>query len=170
MSFFLLSVSLCRLSTSPRPYLIDVIQQSLISYGKTRPACTTSTEHSCGSALSPQNLQSGHRSALPFAQDCSSRITWVQLQVVHTNQSDDTQKNANRLVFVFLLQTGKLYTLSILRTLNAKVKLRERMKSDDFARGSLGNWSWRQADSGVDREMSMSAAVSELRFGVCICG
>jgi hypothetical protein len=76
-----------------------------------------------------------------------------------------TQANANRLVFLFLLQTGKLYTLSNLRTLNAKVKLRERMKSDDFARGSLGNWSWRQADSGVDHEMSMSATVSELRLG-----
>ncbi|KAG2152471.1 hypothetical protein BD769DRAFT_1405364 [Suillus cothurnatus] len=72
---------------------------------------------------------------------------------------------ANRLVFVFLLQTGKLYTLSILRTLNAKVRLRERMKSDDLARGSLGNWSWQQADSGTDHEMSMSAMVSELRLG-----
>ncbi|KAG1815639.1 uncharacterized protein BJ212DRAFT_1481407 [Suillus subaureus] len=124
--------------------VLDVILSSLFSYGKTKPAYTISTEHSCGFALSPQNLQSGHRYVLPVS---------AGLFFSHN-------ANANRLVFVFLLQTGKLYTLSILRTLNAKVRLRERMKSDDFARGSLGNWSWRQADSGVDHEMSVSAVVT----------
>ncbi|KAG1745793.1 hypothetical protein EDD22DRAFT_1005047, partial [Suillus occidentalis] len=141
--------SLCH----PRIFLVE----------KQKLANTISTEHSCGFALSPQNLRSGHRSALSFLQDSSSRIMWVQvLHIPPTRLTmlQSTQANANRLVFLFLLQTGKLYTLSNLRTLNAKVKLRERMKSDDFARGSLGNWSWRQADSGVDHEMSMSATVT----------
>ncbi|KAG2060145.1 hypothetical protein BDR06DRAFT_1002668 [Suillus hirtellus] len=99
------------------------------------------------------------RALLRFCAVATESAIWPSLCIaVCAGLFFSHNKNANRLVFVFLLQTGKLYTLSILRTLNAKVKLRERMKSDDFARGSLGNWSWRQADSGVDREMSMSAA------------
>ncbi|KAG1783065.1 hypothetical protein EV702DRAFT_1060025 [Suillus placidus] len=110
------------------------------------------------------------RALLRFCAVATESAVWPLLCVaVSAGLFFSHNANANRLVFVFLLQTGKLYTLSILRTLNAKVQLRERMKSDDFARGSLGNWSWRQADSGVDHEMSMSAAVSGLRFGMCIC-
>ncbi|KAG2349135.1 hypothetical protein BDR05DRAFT_403724 [Suillus weaverae] len=110
------------------------------------------------------------RALLRFCAVATESAVWPSLCVaVSAGLFFSHNANANRLVFVFLLQTGKLYTLSILRTLNAKVQLRERMKSDDFARGSLGNWSWRQADSAVDHEMSMSAAVSGLRFGMCIC-
>ncbi|KAG0709866.1 hypothetical protein DFH29DRAFT_886166 [Suillus ampliporus] len=87
---------------------------------------------------------------------------------VATESSLAIVASANRLVFVFLLQTGKLYTLSILRTLNAKVKLRERMKSDDLARGSLGNWSWRQAE--VDHEMSAAHLRSSTGFGTATRG
>ncbi|KAG2155013.1 uncharacterized protein EDB93DRAFT_1247967 [Suillus bovinus] len=91
------------------------------------------------------------RALLRFCAVATESAVWPSLCVaVSSGLFFSHNANANRLVLVFLLQTGKLYTLSILRTLNAKVKLRERMKSDDFARGSLGNWSWQRADSGMD--------------------
>ncbi|KAG1848395.1 hypothetical protein C8R48DRAFT_764732 [Suillus tomentosus] len=61
---------------------VDRRMLSLFSYGKTRLACTVSTEHSYGSALLPQNLQSGDRSALLFAQDCSFRATSTTSKVI----------------------------------------------------------------------------------------
>ncbi|KAG1718859.1 hypothetical protein EDB19DRAFT_1823051 [Suillus lakei] len=47
---------------------------------------------------------------------CSASFSVIRLFFSHN-------ANANRLVFIVLTQIGKLYTLSILRTLNAKVKL-----------------------------------------------
>ncbi|KAH7916282.1 hypothetical protein BJ138DRAFT_597450 [Hygrophoropsis aurantiaca] len=52
--------------------------------------------------------------------------------------------SSNRLVFAFLLMTGKLYTISLLRTLNARAKLHSRMKSHDLGRTSLSAWQWEQ--------------------------
>ncbi|KAG2156283.1 hypothetical protein DEU56DRAFT_937125 [Suillus clintonianus] len=109
------------------------------------------------------------RALLRFCAVATESAVWPSLCVaVSAGLFFSHNANANRLVFVFLLQTGKLYTLSILRTLNAKVKLRDRMKSDDFARGSLGNWSWRQA-GGVS-EMSMDAAHSRSSFRAVTSG
>ncbi|KAG2757492.1 hypothetical protein P692DRAFT_201926606 [Suillus brevipes Sb2] len=111
------------------------------------------------------------RALLRFCAVATESAVWPSLcVVVSAGLFFSHNANANRLVFLFLLQTGKLYTLSNLRTLNAKVKLRERMKSDDFARGSLGNWSWRQADSGVDHEMSMSATHERSSFRAATSG
>ncbi|KAG1755462.1 hypothetical protein EDB19DRAFT_408313 [Suillus lakei] len=105
------------------------------------------------------------RALLRFCAVATESAVWPSLCVaVSAGLFFSHNANANRLVFVFLMQTGKLYTLSILRTLNAKVKLRDRMKSDDFARASLGNWSWRQANSDGDHEMAMSAAHSRSSF------
>ncbi|KAF5388130.1 hypothetical protein D9615_000481 [Tricholomella constricta] len=38
-----------------------------------------------------------------------------------------------------------LYTIGMLRTLNSRAKLRQRMKSHDLGRTSLGEWQWDQA-------------------------
>lgn len=54
----------------------------------------------------------------------------------------------DHLVLFFVLLTGKLYVFGMLRTLNSRVKLRERMKSHDLGRTSLENWSWEQSMSG----------------------
>jgi hypothetical protein len=51
----------------------------------------------------------------------------------------------DHLVLFFVLLTGKLYVIGMLRTLNSRVKLRERMKSHDLGRTSLGDFQWDQA-------------------------
>ncbi|RDB22604.1 hypothetical protein Hypma_010095 [Hypsizygus marmoreus] len=53
----------------------------------------------------------------------------------------------DHLVLFFVLLTGKLYAIGMLRTLNSRVKLRERMKSHDLGRTSLGDWQWAHATS-----------------------
>ncbi|KAJ7498641.1 hypothetical protein FB451DRAFT_5230 [Mycena latifolia] len=55
----------------------------------------------------------------------------------HPGQHDD-------LVLFFVFLTAKLYTIGLLRTLNARAKLRERINSTDMGRTSLANWSWNQ--------------------------
>ncbi|KAL1723473.1 hypothetical protein EV715DRAFT_286341 [Schizophyllum commune] len=45
-------------------------------------------------------------------------------------------------VLLFALICGKLYAIGLLRTLNARDKLRARMKSQDLGRVSLGGWDW----------------------------
>ncbi|KAL1738729.1 hypothetical protein HDZ31DRAFT_69686 [Schizophyllum fasciatum] len=45
-------------------------------------------------------------------------------------------------VLLFALICGKLYAIGLLRTLNARDKLRARMKGQDLGRVSLGNWDW----------------------------
>ncbi|TFY74313.1 hypothetical protein EWM64_g9700 [Hericium alpestre] len=51
---------------------------------------------------------------------------------------------SRHLVLLFILLTGKFYVLGILRTLNSRGRLREKMKSTDFCRQSLGDWQWDQ--------------------------
>ncbi|KAI5833642.1 hypothetical protein K523DRAFT_413088 [Schizophyllum commune Tattone D] len=48
-------------------------------------------------------------------------------------------------VLLFALICGKLYAIGLLRTLNARDKLRARMKSQDLGRVSLGGWDWASA-------------------------
>ncbi|KAJ6628921.1 hypothetical protein B0H10DRAFT_104579 [Mycena sp. CBHHK59/15] len=51
------------------------------------------------------------------------------------------------LVLFFVLITAKLYAIGLLRTLNARAKLRERLDSHDLGRTSLRHWSWNQAQT-----------------------
>ncbi|KAJ7129410.1 hypothetical protein C8R44DRAFT_77282 [Mycena epipterygia] len=55
----------------------------------------------------------------------------------HPGENDD-------LVLFFVFISAKLYTIGLLRTLNARAKLRERIDSTDLGRTSLANWSWDQ--------------------------
>ncbi|KAJ6515605.1 hypothetical protein C8R45DRAFT_957082 [Mycena sanguinolenta] len=48
------------------------------------------------------------------------------------------------LVMFFLFITAKFYAIGLLRTLNARAKLRQRIGSTDLGRTSLGNWTWDQ--------------------------
>ena len=59
------------------------------------------------------------------------------------------QTKDNQLVVLFFVLTGKLYTVGLLRTLNTRIKLRERMKSHDLGRTSLGDWLWNQGTTTV---------------------
>jgi len=53
----------------------------------------------------------------------------------------------HQLVRFFFILIGKLYTLGIMRTLNTRVKLREKMKTQGLGRSSLEDW---QCDQGTD--------------------
>ncbi|KAF8213835.1 hypothetical protein K438DRAFT_1927101 [Mycena galopus ATCC 62051] len=55
----------------------------------------------------------------------------------HPGQNDD-------LILFFVFITAKLYTIGLLRTLNARARLRERIGSADLGRTSLADWSWDQ--------------------------
>ncbi|KAJ7180390.1 hypothetical protein C8R43DRAFT_1117692 [Mycena crocata] len=48
------------------------------------------------------------------------------------------------LVLFFVYMTAKLYTIGLLRTLNSRAKLRQRIDSTDLGRTSLATWSWEQ--------------------------
>lgn len=65
----------------------------------------------------------------------------------------------NQLVLLFLILTGKLYTMGLLRTLNSKVNFRERFDSTDIGRTSLSDWSW-QASAASTTEKTDDRAVS----------
>ncbi|KAJ6490339.1 hypothetical protein C8R47DRAFT_466640 [Mycena vitilis] len=54
------------------------------------------------------------------------------------------------LVLFFVFITAKLYTIGLLRTLNARAKFRERINSTDIGRTSLGAWSWDQDQQKQD--------------------
>lgn len=72
----------------------------------------------------------------------------LDLSPNNTTLSTLIQRVHDHLVLFFVLLTGKLYVFGMLRTLNSRVKLRERMKSHDLGRTSLENWSWEQSMSG----------------------
>jgi hypothetical protein len=48
------------------------------------------------------------------------------------------QDSNYHLVRLFVFLTGKLYTIGLLRTLNSRIRLRERLQSHDLGRVSLG--------------------------------
>jgi hypothetical protein len=81
------------------------------------------------------------------------------------------QRSAYHLVVFFVLLTGKLYTLGLLRTLNSRVKLRQRMKSHDMGRTSLSDWQWEQepnSDVGNPDTLSKVSSIKvsdRFRFG-----
>lgn len=67
-----------------------------------------------------------------------------------------------RLSLPFILLTGKFYILGMLRTLNSRPKLRERMKSHDLGRTSLSDWTWNQPSTiGNDLPIAPDAALPQ---------
>ncbi|TFK55579.1 hypothetical protein OE88DRAFT_1731252 [Heliocybe sulcata] len=59
--------------------------------------------------------------------------------------------NANyQLVLLFVLSTGKFYTIGILRSLASRVELRTRLKSTDLGRTSLSGWNWDPERTAID--------------------
>ncbi|KAI1796196.1 hypothetical protein LXA43DRAFT_657049 [Ganoderma leucocontextum] len=56
----------------------------------------------------------------------------------------------------FALLTGKLYALGILRTLNSRTNLRERLQSMPLGRQSLSHWQW--AEPGANFQPSQEPA------------
>ncbi|KAJ7228407.1 hypothetical protein GGX14DRAFT_413020 [Mycena pura] len=75
------------------------------------------------------------------------------------------------IVMFFLFITAKLYTIGLLRTLNARTRLRERIDSTDMGRTSLAKWTWdqdhRQQDQTSDQpdraSQELEAASATLR-------
>jgi hypothetical protein len=63
------------------------------------------------------------------------------------------------LVLLFLLMTGKFYTLGIMRSLNSRPGLRGRMTSDDIGRTSISDWQWddEQGHPGARRSSEVSS-------------
>lgn len=66
-----------------------------------------------------------------------------------------SQQRSDHLVLFFVLLTGKFYTFGMLRTLNARIRLRERMKSHDLGRTSLSGWQWDASSTQVERQSSL---------------
>ncbi|KAF5321232.1 hypothetical protein D9619_000492 [Psilocybe cf. subviscida] len=64
-------------------------------------------------------------------------------------------QRSDHLVLFFVLLTGKFYTFGMLRTLNARIRLRERMKSHDLGRTSLSGWQWDASSTQVERQSSL---------------
>lgn len=67
------------------------------------------------------------------------------------------QQGQDNLVLLFVLLTGKLYAYCLLRTLNSRTRLRERMKSHDLGRTSLGDWQWNQGETAVAEVRALDA-------------
>ncbi|KAF8272139.1 hypothetical protein EI94DRAFT_1719097 [Lactarius quietus] len=92
-------------------------------------------------------------------------VTWESaavpsaFQIVAVSLYDSTSGESHHLVLFFSLMTGKLYTLGILRSLNSRPDLRERMTSDDVGRRSLSDWQW-----GDESENTVSRRWSDMLF------
>ncbi|KAI0321947.1 hypothetical protein OF83DRAFT_1167975 [Amylostereum chailletii] len=56
-------------------------------------------------------------------------------------------------VLIFILMTGKYYSLGILRAVNSREKLRQRMHSEDNGRRSLSGWQWDQDNTAATPRM-----------------
>ncbi|KAF9478173.1 hypothetical protein BDN70DRAFT_65061 [Pholiota conissans] len=70
----------------------------------------------------------------------------------------------DHLVLFFVLLTGKFYTFGMLRTLNSRAKLRQRMNSQDLGLGrtSLSSWQWDQTPPETQYERSEPVAPTSL--------
>ncbi|KAI0303939.1 hypothetical protein BC826DRAFT_201493 [Russula brevipes] len=91
-------------------------------------------------------------------------ITWESalvpstFQIIAVSLYNSKSRESRHLVLCFLLMTGKLYTLGIMRSLNSRPDLRCRMTSDDIGRTSLGDWQW-----GDEQTSSVARRSSEVR-------
>jgi hypothetical protein len=72
------------------------------------------------------------------------------------------QHMKDHLILFFVLLTGKLYLIGMLYTLNSRVMLRERMRSHDFGRTSLGTWQWDQESRTTRTFGSVSEVMNSL--------
>ncbi|KAG2369683.1 hypothetical protein BDR07DRAFT_1476784 [Suillus spraguei] len=91
----------------------------------------------------------------------------------HTNKTDLTAiYPGRRQPPRFRIPASNRKTLHLVDPPHIKRKsaITRKNKSDEFARGSLGNWSWRQADSGMDDEMFMSATNERSSFRAATSG
>ncbi|KAH7887545.1 hypothetical protein F5I97DRAFT_847925 [Phlebopus sp. FC_14] len=94
--------------------------------------------------------------------------TWPALcMAIAVGLYDAENPRSNSLTFLFLLVTGKLYTLSLLRTLNARAKLHERIQNHDLGRMSLGKWG---SDETYQSFAPVSDVVPELMHAWFTCG
>jgi len=80
-------------------------------------------------------------------------------QIIAVSMYNSGSGESRHLVLLFLLMTGKFYTLGILRSLNSRPALRGRMTSDAMGRTSLSGWQW-----GDEHESSVSRRMSETPF------
>jgi len=84
-------------------------------------------------------------------------VTWESaavpsvFQIIAVSMYNSGSGESRHLVLLFLLMTGKFYTLGILRSLNSRPALRGRMTSDAMGRTSLSGWQW-----GDEHESSVS--------------
>jgi len=73
---------------------------------------------------------------------------------------------AERVVFIFLMMTGKLYVISILRMLNAREPLRERLGSKEMCRVSISGWAGQESQThGETASISRSEAILSTVIG-----
>nr|VWO95464.1 N/A [Ganoderma boninense] len=61
----------------------------------------------------------------------------------------------------FAILTGKLYTIGILRTLNSRTLLRERLQSIPLGRQSLSRWEWAQPRENFRQSISLEGAEAD---------
>ena len=79
----------------------------------------------------------------------------------------DAQGSGNSVVarthldLFFALLTGKLYALGILRTLNSRTLLRERLQSIPLGRQSLSQWQWADPRANFDEASQQRSGASE---------
>ncbi|KAJ6538561.1 hypothetical protein DFH09DRAFT_79036 [Mycena vulgaris] len=69
-------------------------------------------------------------------------ISMVVASIILHGAPNPGQNDDVVLFFVYL--TAKLYAIGLLRTLNARARLRQRIDSTDLGRTSLAKWSWDQ--------------------------
>ncbi|KAJ7368605.1 hypothetical protein DFH08DRAFT_831794 [Mycena albidolilacea] len=86
-------------------------------------------------------------------------ISMVTAVIVLHGAPKPGQNDSLVLFFVFI--TAKLYAIGLLRTLNARARLRERIGSADLGRTTLDNWSWDQ-DQSRQETAGKADAVQEL--------
>jgi len=56
--------------------------------------------------------------------------------------TDSPQSKSDNIVILMLLLSGKFYAYGLLRTLNSRQNLRDRMDSRELGRVSLSEWTW----------------------------
>lgn len=115
----------------------------------------------CGICSVAMHLHDSSR-RIVSCQSCKflfSRIALFENSIILQHMKD-------HLVLFFVLLTGKLYAIGMLYTLNSRVMLRERMRSNDFGRTSLGTWQWDQ-DSRTTRNLGSLSEVTNSVSYLC---
>ncbi|KAJ7639105.1 hypothetical protein FB45DRAFT_904711 [Roridomyces roridus] len=82
----------------------------------------------------------------------------MALVLLHAGAGDG--KHDDLLVF-FVFITAKLYAIGLLRTLNARAKLRQRIQSCDLGRTTLSTWNWTEDPPPIDGPRSSDVISKE---------